>query len=200
MLTTLSWSDSMASTSAWRASSIRPVGRLADVVGRGDVGDDLGLDPDPLQARRLMLSGPLAPDGAIREAEAAQVPEQAGGDVVAAAEVAEGRAGTAAEAAPRLGHRQAGHERAQPRLLQAEPGRLDQLPGVAQLGAGSQALDDQVLERDLVRDQPDDGLGRLDRRHHHAGFQHQQPDQVGRGDQQLAADLLDHPGLTALRG
>ena len=77
--------------------------------------------------------------------------------------------------------------------LTADDGRLDRVPGAGQLGAVPQALDDQVVERDIVGDQVDDALRRLDRGEHDQRVEHQQADQVGRGDEQLAAGELGVP-------
>ena len=65
--------------------------------------------------------------------------------------------------------------------------------GARELGAVLQALDDQVIERDVVGDQVNDALGRLDRHHDDFGVEHQQADQVGGGDEYLAAGELGVP-------
>ncbi len=70
-----------------------------------------------------------------------------------------------------------------PRLLPPDERRLNQYSGAGQFGTVSQALDHQIIERDLVRDQVDDALGRLDRGEHHLRVEHQEADQVGRGDE-----------------
>ena len=45
---------------------------------------------------------------------------------------------------------------------------------------GSQALVEQVIERDFIRDQADDALRRLDRGEHDLRVEHEQADQIGR--------------------
>ena len=68
--------------------------------------------------------------------------------------------------------------------------RLNQLLRTGELGPVAQALDHQIIERHVVRNQRDDALGRLDRRDHRLGVEHQELHQVGRGDQQLAGVQL----------
>ena len=98
-------------------------------------------------------------DGDVREAEVLQFPEEAGDGIASRAEVAEERVRPAAKAAPGVGEGHARHERAKLRLLPPHQGRLDEFLRAGQLGAIPQALDDQVVERNLVGDQADDALG-----------------------------------------
>ncbi len=76
------------------------------------------------------------------------------------------------------------------RLLAPDSGRLDEGLRTGELWPVSQALDHQVVERDSIGDQANDALGGLDRRHHDLRVEHQQADQIGGGDKELAAGKL----------
>ena len=59
----------------------------------------------------------------------------------------------------------------------------DLVLGADQLGTDAHALVEQVIERDFIRDQADDALRRLDRGEHDLRVEHEQADQIGRGDE-----------------
>jgi hypothetical protein len=196
MLVRLSSSDSIASVTAARASSISAAvaARADDVVG------NLGLDADEVDVRDPSLGLGPAHEGLVGEAEVSQVAEQADHRVVTAAEVAEEAAGAAPESPSGDGHGQRGNKRAQPGLLEPEHRRLDQFLGLCQFGPMPPALGDQIIERHIVGNQPDDRLGRLDRRDDEVRVEHQGANQVGRGHLQLADRELDRPPPVAQLG
>ena len=189
----LSSSDCRASATDSRASSIWSAAAARASEDATTSLGHLGLNPPQVDVRRVLVGRLAADRGQVDQAESPEVPEQAGGEVIPAPEVAQGRVRAPAECGPRVGDGEAGDERPEPRLLQLQHGRLDHVLGLGQFGSASPSLADQVIERGVVRDEPDDGLGRLDRGDHDVRVEHQSADEFGRGDLQLTGGGPDAP-------
>ena len=101
---------------------------LAGLEGCDDIGADLGQGAVLLQVGDLELGRPAAHDGEVGEAEVLEFPEKADLGVAPSSEVAEERIRAAAQPAPRVGEEHARDERAKPRLLPPDEGRLDLVP------------------------------------------------------------------------
>ena len=187
MLRKLSLSESRASTSVSRASSIWRAAAWRVSKAATTSAPTRVWVRYLLQVGDIQLGRPAAHDGDVGEAEVLEFPEKADLGVAPSSEVAEERIRAAPQPAARVGHEHARDERAEPRLLPPDEGRLDLVLRAGQLGTVPHALVEQVIERDFIRDQADDALRRLDRGEHDLRVEHEQADQVGRGDEQLAA-------------
>ena len=178
MLVRFSWSDSIASATDARASSIASAAASRALYDATTSFATWAWTRARSMSAVLRSACAAADVAAVGEAEAPQLPEEAHRRVAPCIEVAEEIHSGRPEPAARVGHGQRRDERTELCLLEPQHRRLRQLACSPELRPVHPALADQVVERSVVGDQSDDCLGRLDRRDHDVRVEQERTDQV----------------------